>query len=72
MPFPYSFLNHNCFQEDEMRKERIKTMPSLLAFECMAEKDSGTHICSAKKIFADACRAQNRAVAASTWNAWDA
>ena len=71
MPFSYNLLIHDCFQQDKMRKEQIKLVPSLLAFECMAGKDPGTHICWAKKIFFDACRAQNRAVAAVTWNAWN-
>ena len=55
-----------------MRKERIKLVPRVLAFECMAGKDPGTNICRAKKIFVDARRAQNRAVGAIAWNAWNA
>ena len=62
MLFSYGFLNHNCFQQDKMRKEQIKIVPSLLAFECMAGKSSGTHTCWAKMIFVDARRAENRAV----------
>ena len=42
MPFSYGFLKHDCFQQDEMRKERINLVPSLLAFERMAGKDPGT------------------------------
>ena len=49
-----------------MRKAQTKLVPSLLAFEYMAGKDPGTHTCGAKKIFVDACPAQNLAVAAIT------
>ena len=72
MPFSNGLLNHDCFQQDEMRKERIKILRSLLAFECMAEKGPRTHTCWAKKIFVDARRAQNRVVAGIAWNAWNA
>ena len=68
----YNLLIHDGFQQDEMRKERMKLVLSLLAFECMSGKDPGTHICCAKKNFVDAHRAQNRAVAAVAWNAWNA
>ena len=72
MPFSDNLLIHDCFLQDEMRKERIKLVPRVLAFECMAGKDPGTNICRAKKIFVDARRAQNRAVGAIAWNAWNA
>ena len=38
MPFSNGLLNQDCFQQDKMRKERIKIVCSLLAFECMGEK----------------------------------
>ena len=70
--FFYNLLIHGCFQQDEMRKEQIKSVPSLLAFQCLAGKDPRTHTCWAKKIFVDARWAQNCAVAAIAWNAWNA
>ena len=45
-------------------------MLSLLAFIFMAGESLGTHIYWAKKIFVNACRAQNCVVAAIAWNAW--
>ena len=50
MYFFYYLLLHYCFQQNEMRKAQIKLVPSLLAFQCMTEKDPGTHTCWAEKI----------------------
>ena len=55
-----------------MSKEQVKLVPSILTFKCMAGKDPGNHICFAKKIFVDARQTENRAVAAITWNPWNA
>ena len=56
-----------CFLNDEIQKERLKSVPSLAALRICAGISPKPDICKATDVFLKHTLAENRAVAPGTW-----